>query len=270
MPKNPKIGICLWSVPAKDNASRIRLAHQLGIHGFEIDLGNSEQGFPMAQESVQSVFKTWRDQLGLTYTTLGVNEFCSCSMSDPVLRQRAHEAVDKAIEVAAAMEIPLLQFPSFFASEIKDAAGFGATVDCLRYACEKAGEKDILIGSENALDLANQRLLLEMVDAPNFRIYFDTANPKCMKGLSGPELLEDAYPKVGEVHLKDECEDGRPALLGQGDTAFNQSMAILNSRDYDGWMHLENNYNKLPALLGISVEEAIEKDLAYARSLFES
>lgn len=265
---SPNIGICLWSVPGNSDESRIRLAHRLGMRGLQIDLGPSDRNYPLALPAVQDRYKEWSNSLCLTYTALGIIDFLSCSLSDPAHHRKAFETIDKAIEAAVTMEIPLLQFPSFGASAIADARGFGATVECFRYACQQAGERHILVGSENVLDRANQRLLIEMVGAPNFRIYFDTANPKRMKDLSGPELLEDVFDLTPEVHLKDSFLSGVPALLGKGETDCTQSMKILREREFSGWMHLENNYGKLSELSGVSAEELIRQDLSTVREFF--
>lgn len=265
-----KIGICLWSVPEKDDESRIRMARRLGIRGIEIDLGRVVEGCPLSQPETQARYKAWRTELGLTYTAMGVNELCFTAMTDPANRSQIFSVIDTAIAAAVEMEIPLLQFPSFVASDILDTAGLEASVACLRYACEQAEGAGVLIGSENALDLAGQRALLKAITHSNFRIYFDTANPKCMKGNDGPELLEVAYRHVAEVHLKDGFQDDRPALLGTGESDVAGSLAILKARGYEGWMHLENAYSKIPDILGMSAEEVIKKDIAYARSFLEA
>lgn len=222
MPTKPKIGICLWSLPGDNDQARIRLAHQLGFRGIEIDLGSSEQDYPLAQPKVQQRYREWQSEMELTYTTLGVIEFLKCSLSDPNQHREAHQTIDKAIDAAAAMQIPTIQLPSFGASAIKNASGFGATVDCFRYACEKARPHAITLYSENALDQANQLFLLEMVNSPNFQLCFDTANPKRMSGLDGADLLAASYDRIGEVHLKDGFLDRRPALLAEGETDFSQ------------------------------------------------
>lgn len=264
-----KIGICLWSVPEKDDESRMRMAHRLGIKGLEIDLGCVSDGCPLSKPQVQAAYKAWREEFGFTYTAMGLNEFCNTAMTEPGNYELVCSVIDKAIAAAVEMNVPLLQFPSFVASDILDTAGLDATIDCLRYACEQAESTGVLIGSENALDLDGQRTLLAAITAPNFRIYFDTANPKCMKGNDGPELLADAYDRVAEVHLKDGFQDDSPALLGAGESDLPGSLAILKDRGYTGWMHLENAYSQLPIIHGLSAEEVIKKDIAYARSLFE-
>ena len=88
-----------------------------------------------------------------------------------------------------------------------------------------------------------------------------------MKGLDGPELLKDAYERVAELHLKDGFQDDKPALLGQGESDLEGSIAILKEKNYQGWMHLENNYHQLPKILGLSLEEVIKKDIELAQAL---
>ena len=84
------------------------------------------------------------------------------------------------MDTALALDIPILQLPSFVKGFITDEAGFQSTVECLRFACEHAQGTDLIVGSENALSTEDQFRLLEGVGYDNFRLYFDTRNPFSM------------------------------------------------------------------------------------------
>ena len=191
-----------------------------GLDGVELELGSSEDGFPLSQSQRLKTVMSLRDELGLVYPSIGVNAFCQHSATDPSGHPILREAIDRALDCAEALKVPLLQIPSFGASMIRDDTGLKQTVALFRFACEKAAGRSILIGSENVLRIDDLNRLVREVDAPNFRVYFDTANPHAMLGEHARPLLEAALPYLAEVHLKEARDDKEPALLGEGDTDF--------------------------------------------------
>ncbi|TFG71204.1 MAG: hypothetical protein E4H27_05100 [Anaerolineales bacterium] len=148
---NIQLGICQWSIPAKDAKKQLALAAQVDLAGVEPDLGSYEQDFPLSHKDMQAQYKTWREQFGLVYPALAVNALCNYGMSQSASHAVANLAIAKAVETAVALDIPIVQLPSFVKGDIISEEDFQNTLVCLRHACDCAAGTDLIIGSENAL-----------------------------------------------------------------------------------------------------------------------
>lgn len=67
-------------------------------------------------------------------------------------------------------------------------------------------------------------------------------------GLDAPKILDIIKNHVVEVHLKDvgaKNSNGSRSFvpLGTGEVNLKESIKILKSFNYTGWVHVENNYS---------------------------
>ena len=261
-----RIGICEWSIPAATTRERLALAASVGLTGVEPDLGSLKDGFPLSKLGVQRMYCGWRDEFGLTYPAIAVNALCDHGMADPGARATAFQAIEAAAEAAAALVIPILQLPSFVKGDITSETGFASTVICLRHACECVRGTDIIVGSENALPAEDALRLIMEVGHDNFHIYFDTRNLFAMKGLDTLAILETVMDHICQVHIKDGVDSGPSTLLGEGNSGFAESMAVLNRHGYAGQLLLENDYGRIAQATGEDPADLLRRDRATAEN----
>ncbi|MDF7808455.1 sugar phosphate isomerase/epimerase [Pontiellaceae bacterium B12219] len=234
-----KIGICEWNIPHPETAPRFEWAAQAGLKGLEIDLENAGGNEPRFRE----LSNHWKLEL----PTLGINACCKHSMCDPAQLGILKSTFESAVQTAAELNIPKLQVPSFCESFINSDADFEQTVECFRLLCKLAEGTGLIIGTENALSAEKQLELLNRVGSDQLKIYFDTRNAFAMSGLNSAEILEALYPHICEVHLKDGTDNGPSQPLGKGNSGFFQCLEILKTKNYTGWLLLENDYKTLSA-----------------------
>ncbi|CAA6679019.1 MULTISPECIES: sugar phosphate isomerase/epimerase [unclassified Lentimonas] len=263
-----KIGVCCWSLPQGTARERIELAARSGLSGVQLELGTEVEQYPLSNQSLRDEYRALRDALGMAYPSLGMNVFCEHAATRRESAELLRNAIDLGIDTALDLGIPLLQVPSFKASSIRNVAGLEQTIELFRYACEQAANTSLLIGSENVLNPVELEQLVEGVAAPNFRIYFDTANPAAMTGVSAVTMLDASLPHLVETHLKDSRADRTPVLLGEGESGFFEVAAHLAASDYAGWLVLENPYERLMAARGLSAEALLRKDVTTIRECF--
>lgn len=242
---NNPIGICEWCVPADGLAASLDWAARAGLQGLAPDLGTPGRPHGLDQEAARHQCREAGERLGLSLPALSVNLFCEVGMSDPAAEPEVQAAFAAAVDTAAALGIPIIQVPSFFAGSIDSKEDLDQTVRVLRQACVRAEGTPVLIGSENVLPADQQRELVTRVDHPQFRVVFDTRNPFAMKRQNGPEVLRAILPHVAQVHVKDGLDDGPSTVLGQGNSDYHDSIRILADADYPGWLILENDYRCL-------------------------
>lgn len=248
-----KIGICEWEMPASGFEARFEWAAQAGLQAMEIDLENAE-----GQESlVRSLSNHWK----INVPTLGINACCKHSMCRPDNRNIITSAFEAAIKTAIELDIEKLQVPSFCESHINTEEDFLNTVEHYRTLSRIVSGTELIIGTENALSADKQLELLDRVGSDQLKIYFDTRNAFSMSGLNSAEILEQLYPHICEVHLKDGTDDGPSQPLGTGNSGFFQCLEILKDKKYEGWMLLENKYDSI---------ENCKADIETARRGFES
>lgn len=243
-----KIGICEWAMPGGGRYG-CKIASQVGLEGIELDLGDYERNFPLSHEEMQNAYLEASQQWGIEYPSIAVNALCKYGMINPVRskkREIAMMAISRAIDTAHALNIPLVQLPSFEDGEIKTEEDFINAAQCLKFACEYAGEKGIKIGTENLLSVEENLKMLETVGCDNLKVYFDTQNYFLFKGYNTVKMFEELVPYICEIHVKDGNGHMSGSLLGHGNAGFYEIVEAIKKHNYSGWIQLENYYDQEP------------------------
>lgn len=274
MKNNVKVGICQWSLPI-EGPYACKLASDLGFDGIQLDLGKYERGFPLSKEVVQQAYLEMSEKYEISFPSIAITELDFISMVAPVGTEDAYlasMAIRKAVDAAEAMGISMVMLPSFEKSNIKTEVEFQRAVTVLREACDYAENRKVKIATENLLSVGEIQRLFEEVNRENLSLYFDTQNYFLNKGLHTPDLIEPFFPYMcDQVHIKDgKVGELSGSLIGRGDTCFEDSMEILRSLNYCGWLIYENYYDRKP----LSEEDdnpinLIKEDLKILDSFFE-
>jgi len=245
-----KCGICNFSVPGT-GVFAPRIVSEMGLDGMSIEYGSYQHGFPLSQRKLQDLYLEAREKYGIEYPNIGCSDGDNVSFHarpgdpmDAVVNEEAFGAVD----AAAYMGIPLVFFSNFNASFMATEEDMEVAAKRYRAICDRAGEKGISIGCENPNSAEQQKRLVEMVDRPNFRIFYDTCNHACMTEYDPMEILKGVYPYLSDnLHVKDGTKGfGASALLGTGTTRFFEQIDFLKEKNYKGWLIIENLYELLP------------------------
>ncbi|WP_059105779.1 sugar phosphate isomerase/epimerase family protein [Shouchella shacheensis] len=265
-----RIGICHWSLPVEGPAA-CELAAELGFEGIQLDIGQAEKGFPLALPYVQEMYRNYAKQAGIEFPSIAVREFDHYGMTrknGTVEKQIVFGAIEKAVSIAVAMNIPIIMLPSFEDGTIKTEEDFQNVADCLRYACDLALPSNTTIATENLLSIQEMKRLHEVVGRENLKLYFDTQNYPLRKDYNAAEMVEALAPHICEFHVKD-GKDGHMsgALLGEGDSGFNETMDAFRKVGYTGWINVENYYDQKPlSQTGEDPLELAKKDFAILKS----
>ncbi|NQT59962.1 MAG: sugar phosphate isomerase/epimerase [Bacteroidetes bacterium] len=269
-----KIGICEWSLPI-DGPFACKLVADLGLDGLQIDIGPYERGFSKSRKFVQDAYLEAAAKYSIEFPSMAtrVSDYYSLYAEPGTAGYGVvRSGVLKAVEACEYMNIPLILVPTFEKSYIDSDSKFAMVVDLYKAACAVAAESGITIAAENTLSVSKTRELVERVGAENFGIYFDTQNYFLSNNDFTPDVLEQLYPHIVEVHVKDgKDKDLSGALLGTGDADFFKSIEVLKKHKYDGWLISENYYDMKP-LCGLEDDpiELIRKDLQILKSAIQN
>lgn len=272
--KRIKFGLCEWSSPIQ-GPYICKFVKELGLDGIELAQGDYERSFPLSNPYIQDTYLEEAAKYGIEFSAIAVNCLDDYGMTKPdnsKEKQVAHLAIEKAVETAASMNLPLVQIPAFGKSQIYSESDFTEVAKCLKYACKQASQYGILVGTENALSAEEDIRLLEKVDETNLRIYMDTQNPYINNGYDAPSMILELGDRICEVHVKDGKEgELSAALLGEGVTSYYESVKALCQIGYSGFVHLENFYDRQP--MNHCDKDAVEllrKDIAILKKSFEA
>ncbi|MCK8824215.1 sugar phosphate isomerase/epimerase family protein [Fuchsiella alkaliacetigena] len=268
-----KLGICQWCLPV-EGPYGVKLAAELGFDGIQLNIGTHQKGFLLSKQVVKEAYLELGAEFGIEFPSIVTTELDNYSMvaaEDSKEYQIAMMSITKAIDAAAAMEIPMVMIPSFARSDIRSEEAFARAVEVLKYSCDYAQERGVKIGTESLLSVERLLKLLAEVDRPNLELYFDTQNHYLREGYSIPQMLRELLPNLyPEIHVKDGKDgDLSGALLGEGDTDFYKSMEVLKENNYSGWLISENYYNQRPlSLESDDPVELIRQDIETLKKVF--
>ncbi|MCD8349980.1 MAG: sugar phosphate isomerase/epimerase [Planctomycetaceae bacterium] len=240
---------------------------------MELDFGDFEAGFPLANERVQKLYLEYGEQYGVAFPSIALNAFAKNGMSRPRDSGKglaAVAAIKACVTAAAAMGIPVVQAPSFDDGRIDSEEAFRNTAEKLRLACRLAADHGIIIASENILSADETERLAAEVDQPNFRIMYDTQNYYLNNGYHQADLLRRIHPLVVQVHIKDGYNGTiSSALLGEGENGFMETAGVIKETYRGDWLLLENYYHIRPLSdLDPDPFRLLARDIEKARAIF--
>lgn len=254
--RKPKFGICHFSLPLEGPCAVI-IASKIGFEGVQLDMiRNYKNQLALAEKITQNKFLDLGKKYNIEYPSIAVRELDQFSMFAED-NNIAVNAIDKALDTAGNMKIPIVLIPNFGNSEIKNELDFSKAVKVMTRACDLAANRGVTLATESTLSPDDIERLINAVNRPNIKLYFDTQNHYLYKGYNTAQLLERLMPYVCEVHVKDgKNKDLSGALLGQGDAGFNNCVEVLKKHNYSGWVITENYYDLKP--LNLQNDDPVE------------
>lgn len=244
-----KFGICEWSFP-QYGPYVCQLAAELGFEGIQLEMSGHERGFPLSMDAIQRGYLEVQQKTGIAYPAIVMRETDWVSMLRPESskeRRIIDTGIRKAIDAAVRFKSEIVMIPMFLESEVKTPADMEIAAACFQAACDRAAEKGVVICAENVFAADQMEEFAAKIDRPNLKLFFDSQNYYLAKGYNTAELLETLFPMVQGIHVKDGRNGNLSgALLGDGDTGFLDTIAVLKKHDYSGWVVLENYYDRAP------------------------
>jgi sugar phosphate isomerase/epimerase len=248
-----KFGACEWALPG-NGIDSVKIAKEIGLSGLQLGFVSYERGFLLSQKRFRDFYLEQADEYGIALPSMAVCEFDNYGLRNPKTTEKGkivNEIIDLAIEAAAYMNMQLVMMPSFVDGFIDTDQDLEITAEALKYACKLAGKYDIVIATENLLPIEKNTLLFEKVGEGNLKGFYDSQNYKSNLGWEQVPMLEKLYDVLyPEIHVKDGIgKENSSRLLGEGDTDFYGTISFLKRKNYNGWIHLENFYDRLPLRL---------------------
>jgi sugar phosphate isomerase/epimerase len=165
----------------------------------------------------------------------------------------AADSVVKSIRAAEMLGcgVILLAFFKQNAPDMTSEASYGPVVRMLQKTAKYAADAGVVMGLENSLSPADNKKLVDLVDHPAVRVYYDLHNMAYYghgdQAIPGVDLLGKG--RICMVHVK----NGKKLLEEPGPIDWAAAFRALNSIQYDGWYIYETGHD--------STEDCIEDTL---------
>ncbi|MEP7268275.1 MAG: sugar phosphate isomerase/epimerase family protein [Saprospiraceae bacterium] len=228
-----KIGACDWSLNNMANLGALEVAKQIGLDGVQLSLGSLENNMHLRQVDVQKAYKSLAKIFQVGFTGLAIGELNNIPYkSDP----RTDQWVYDSVQVAKAMGVKVILLAFFSNNDLKnDKIGTDVVIQKLKEVSPHAEKNNITLGIESWLSAEEHMYIIDKVQSPHLKVYYDVANSERM----GYPIYEEIRwlgkkEMICEFHFK---ENGY--LLGKGKVDFKEIRKCLDDIQYEGNIQIE-------------------------------
>ncbi len=230
--KRFKVGACDWSIDQLANVKAIEVGQKIGLDGVQISLGTLDNDMHLRQKKIQRQYKDACEKFGMAIGGIAIGEMNNIPYkSDP----RAEQWVSDSIDVAVAMGVKVVLLAFFHKGDLKnDPEGTKETIRRLKKVAPKAEDNEIMLGIESWLNAEEHMHIIDSVNSPNVKVYYDVANSNKMGYDIYTEIRSLGKENICEFHAK---ENG--FLLGKGRIDFEEVRKAIDDIGYEGWIQIE-------------------------------
>lgn len=227
-----KIGACDWSIDQMAKVKAIEVGKKIGLDGVQISLGTLDNNMHLKQERIQREYKNACAKYGMAIGGIAIGEMNNIPYKSDL---RAEQWVSDSIDVAKRMGCKVVLLAFFHKGDLKnDDEGIQETIRRLKKVAPKAEDNGIVLGIESWLNAEEHMRILNAVNSPNVKVYYDVANSNKMGYNIYDEIRWLGKENICEFHVK---ENGY--LLGQGKIDFQELRKAIDEIQYEGWMQIE-------------------------------
>lgn len=260
-PKAPpgfRIFACDWTLQKTCSPEAFELAKRIGLDGVQVDFGRVKEGattLPLFDEAQQEKILAASAQHSVAISSLALGVLNTVPYkSDAATEQWVLDSVRVMQRMKA--RVTLLAFFSK-GDLVDDAAGVTEVIRRLKKLAPRAEAAGVVYGIESWLKAPELERILDAVNSPAIRIYYDVGNMQKVGEDVGAAIRRLGRERICEVHLKDYDN-----LYGKGSMNFPKVRSALDAAGYRGWLGVEGV--KTP----LGVEPSIRYDLDYLRPIF--
>ncbi len=231
-------------------------ARRIGLDGVEPLMGSPKDGLPVRRPEVRQQYKEAAARAGVTISSVCIN-----ALNSVPLKSEPKTAIWllQTIEAAHDFGCKNILVPFFGKGELKleNTEEIDRALEALQELAPFAQKAGVTLGLENTLSADDNLKLIERVNSPAVRVYYDIGN-SFSRGRDVPaEIRKLGSRQICQIHVKD-----NPSLLGQGKMDLAAVAAAVRDIDYNGWLVLET---ESPSG---DVEQDTKTNLAFARKVF--
>ncbi|WP_224337718.1 hydroxypyruvate isomerase family protein [Haloprofundus halobius] len=224
--------------------------------------------FDWQHDAAEEVVTAYRDAGLDVAATLAATGFplAEPALTDPDQREAAVDALERSVDGAAALDVPVSVVTVGAEQEGLDReTQREKVVDCLAAAAPRAEERDVTLVVEplnTAVDTPGYFLarseegfdIVDAVDSPNVKLLYDVYHQQVTEGNVIATLTENV-DRIGHVHVADVPGRHKP---GTGELHYENILGALAETGYDGYVGCEFAPTGDPAAAVASVVDLVD------------
>lgn len=253
-----RLFVCDWTLKLTSDPAAFALAKRIGLDGVQVDFGRPAAGaatLPLLDPRHQDRILAAAEASGVAVASVALGVLNNVAYKSESV---AEEWVTASVTAMTRMKqkVALL---AFFAKGdlVGDEPGIAESIRRLKRLAPRAEAAGLTYGIESWLKAPVLERILDAVNSPAIRVYYDVGNMQKVGEDPGTAIRRLGRERICEVHFKDYDD-----LYGKGSMDFTKVRAALDAARYRGWCGIEGV--KTP----LGVEESIRYDLEYLRPLF--
>lgn len=153
--------------------------------------------------------------------------------------------LERLIESCRVIGGKMILIPFFEATEIKSSEDKRGVIGVIEAVSEKLKRHGINLGLETTLPAAELTRLMEDINHPNIKVYYDLGNSIPL-GYNATEEIHQLSQWIGGVHVKDRDANGANVVLGTGLVDFEGCFRAMEDIGYGGAYILETTTGDNP------------------------
>ncbi|WP_162609188.1 sugar phosphate isomerase/epimerase family protein [Anaerotruncus colihominis] len=265
-------GVCEWSLKARGK-ELCRIASKQGLDCLQLGVGEEAlEGKGLGCRAVIEEYMQASADYGMEICSLSpqfVDQYSFTMPQGAQEEQIAAELVDRTIKLCTVFGCKSFLLPVLGRNGICDGPSFHRAAAYIKRFSEKAADLGIETHLEINRSVKQVYNLLDAVDNPKVKLFFDSQNLYVYDGTSMARYFTELSGLIGGVHLKDGVGPMLSgSLLGEGTSGFFKTARAILDSDYTGPLIIESVYDKASVCGRGSQEELLARDTAMLRRTF--
>jgi L-ribulose-5-phosphate 3-epimerase len=268
------IGTCDWTLKTPLTSDSFYLAQRCGIEGMQYSFSLKGDGLDLRFKENREAIKQTVKKTGVGITSLGMailnkvpyaladesqQIVIDCIQTMATMKKEAKEMEDRNLAAQLSPDIALMGF--FGKADLNGHPDRIKTViEKFKKVAPLAEKHGVILGIESLLNEEDHRHIIDSVDSPAIKVYYDTANSNRMGYDIYAEIESLGTENICEIHCK---EDNK--LLGDGVIDFERVKSILQKIGYKDWLIIEGSKRK-----GMSIEDDYRLNSAFMQKMFKT
>lgn len=268
-----KYGFCEWSLNArglelcKILADQGLTCMQVGV-GTEALTGKGLADPALVEEYLEGSEKYNIDICGTV--PISLDYFSYTRPKCPEEEEMAVKMINMAIDLCSVFDCKTYLLPALNNSAIVDGPSFHRAVAQLKRFCDKAAEMGVVTLFESTLSVSRTIDVLEAVDHPMLKLFFDSQNTYAYDGTFAAGWFKELSPLIYEIHLKDGVDSILSgSILGEGTSGFHKTAQAIIDSGFSGNLLLENCYEAAPLCYQGDPMDLLAKDVQVLHDIFD-
>ncbi len=235
---NIKVAATDWNLALEGKIGSFALAKEAGLDGVQVSLGKNdekkgEDKLPMMDLEKQKAFLDESKKTGLPIVGT-----CLEILHRDNLKAHANgpKWVEQSIAATAALGTKVILLPFFGKQQIKEREEQKATADRLKVLAPLAEKAGVILGLENTISAEDNAWILDQVQSPALKVYYDVGNSFNQKYDVYKEIVWLGKDRVCQLHIKD-----NPGYLGKGGIDMPKYIEAVLKSGFEGWAVLETS-----------------------------